>query len=180
MPTEMPTEIPTEPSILAPPQPLPENIWGDRWQFVTLDAESLELALIKRPIPVLSAPPSLLPSAHNLSPSTPIPGVVIEAGRRSLKLAQWIHAQHPVRLGSVLAELNGLLLHTAAQQRWILMTYDDPTMAETAKAFEQQKLSSQTLHFLMIQPDDSGITQSGLWLLHHRTVKPKTTSQFLP
>ena len=153
-----------------PPQPLPENLWGDRWQFVTLPADDLEQGLLKRPIPILSAPASRLPSVLGLAPSTPIPGVVIEAGRRSLKLAQWLEAQNPVRLGSVLAELNGLLLHTQSQARWILMTYDDPTVAAAAKTFEHQKLKSQNLHFLIIQPDDSGVTQSGLWLFNQATV----------
>ena len=162
-------KMPTEPTFPSPPQPLPEKLWGDRWQFVTLMADDLEHGLVQRPIPILSAPLSMLPSALNLAPSMPIPGVVIEAGRRSLKLAQWVETQHPVRLGSVLAELNGLLLHTQAQQRWILMTYDNPEIAAAAKAFEQHKLMSKALHFLIIQPDDSGMTQSGLWLFNRTT-----------
>ena len=31
--------------------------------------------------------------------------------------------------------------------------------------YEQQKGDSQGLHFLLIQPDDSGMTETGIWLL---------------
>lgn len=144
-----------------PPQPLPENLWGKTWKFVTLSADDLEFGLLQRPIPLSKV--AMLPSELALAPATMIPGVIIEAGRRSLKLAQWIQTQQPTYIASVLAELNGLLLNTQSQQRWILMTYQDPEMVQAAKAFEEQKLRVKGLHFLLIQPDDS--TQSGLWVL---------------
>ncbi|MEM9135973.1 MAG: Tab2 family RNA-binding protein, partial [Cyanobacteria bacterium P01_F01_bin.42] len=102
-----------------PPQPLPEHLWGKTWKFVTLTADDLEVGLMQRPIPILET--ENVPSQLGLAPHMAIPGVVIEAGRRSLKLAQWVQAQQPRYLASVLAELNGLLLNTESQQRWILM-----------------------------------------------------------
>ena len=144
-----------------PPQPLPDHLWGETWTFVTLPAADLEEGLLQRPIPTVEV--AGLPSQVGVDASAVIPGVVIEAGRRSLKLARWLQAQQPLYLGSVLAELNGLLLNTKAQERWILMTYQDPEMVQAAKAFEERKLQVKGLHFLLIQPDES--TQSGIWVL---------------
>ncbi|MCM1981337.1 Tab2 family RNA-binding protein [Lyngbya confervoides] len=148
-----------------PPQPLPESLWGDIWRFVAVSADELEAGLLTKPIPVCGADPALFPSSLALPQRTPIPGVLIEAGRRSLKLSRWIEAQVPTHLASVLADLQGLLLHTHSQQRWILMTYQDAEMSAAARQFEQRKVQSRGLHFLLIQPDDSGVTYSGLWLL---------------
>lgn len=146
-----------------PPQPLPESLWGETWKFVTLSVADLEQGLLQRPIPIMGVAGH--PSELGMAPSDRIPGVIIEAGRRSLKLAQWIQGQQPRYLASVIADLNGLLLNTADQQRWILMTYQDAEMAEAAKTFEAQKLQVKGLHFLLIQPDDSGMTHSGVWVL---------------
>ncbi|MHC5721400.1 MAG: Tab2 family RNA-binding protein, partial [Nostoc sp.] len=38
-----------------------------------------------------------------------------------------------------------------------------------AQAFEQLKQQSRGLHFLLVQPDDSGMTYSGFWLLRADT-----------
>ena len=143
------------------PQPLPDHLWGETWKFVTLSADDLEGGLLHRPIPISQV--TERPSQLGLNADTLIPGVIIEAGRRSLKLAQWIQRQDPTYLASVLAELNGLLLNTQSEQRWILMTYQDPEMVQAAKSFEERKLQVKGLHFLLIQPDD--MTQSGLWVL---------------
>lgn len=147
----------------SPPQPLADSLWGETWKFVTLSAEDLEQGLLQRPIPINHV--EARPSELGMGTSDLIPGVIIEAGRRSLKLAQWIQEQQPLYLASVIAELNGLLLNTRDQKRWILMTYQDPDMVQAAKTFETRKLQSQGLHFLLIQPDDSGMTHSGVWVM---------------
>ena len=49
--------------------------------------------------------------------------------------------------------------------RWVLTTFDDSDVSGAAKAFEQRKVAAKGLHFLLIRPDDSGMTYSGLWLL---------------
>jgi hypothetical protein len=38
-------------------------------------------------------------------------------------------------------------------------------MAEAGRLFEQRKVASQGVHFLLVRPDDSGVTYTGLWLL---------------
>lgn len=148
-----------------PPQPLPEKLWGQSWQFATLAATDLEEGLIPRPIPILQAPKLMLPSQLQLAKSTRIPGVVIYGGRQSMQLAQWLHSQHPADLGFIAGAPSGLVLAAGLADRWILVTFEDSDIAAAAAAFEQRKQASRGLHFLLVQPDDSGITYSGLWLL---------------
>jgi hypothetical protein len=152
----------------SPPSPFPQELWGEQWQFAALKAVDLEDLLLERPIPLLSAPVSRRPSTLALPPQVLIPGVIVYAGRRSLKLAQWLQAQHPLQLNFMDKELGGLLLNTATEQRWILVTFNDPEVLNAARIFEQRKADTQTLHFLLVQPDDSGVTFTGLWLLGHR------------
>jgi hypothetical protein len=44
-------------------------------------------------------------------------------------------------------------------------TFEDREVAAAAANYEQRKQLSQGLHFLLVQPDESGMTYSGFWLL---------------
>ncbi len=46
-----------------------------------------------------------------------------------------------------------LILEASLADRWILATFAD------------EKVSAAGLYFLLVQPDDSGMTYTGLWLL---------------
>lgn len=148
-----------------PPQPMPEELWGEQWQFVTLAASELESVLLQRPIPVQSIPPQLVPSQLGLGPGTNIPGVLINGGRRAMQLAQWLQQRQPAAMQTLRAELSGLILSAGLNERYVLVTYGDPDIVSAAQGFEQGKQASQGLHFLLVQPDDSGVTYTGLWLL---------------
>ncbi|NCJ08173.1 DUF1092 family protein [Synechococcales cyanobacterium C] len=148
-----------------PPEPIPEQLWGEQWQFVTLSAQDLEMGLLTRTIPVKVAPADLTPSHLGLSLSTRVPGVVIYGGRQSMPLTRWLQQQNPVYLQGIQGSPSGLVLAAGLNQRWILVTYEDPEVIEAAQAFMRRQQASQGLHFLLVQPDDSGVTFSGLWLL---------------
>lgn len=148
-----------------PPLPLPEKLWGEQWRFAALPARDLEEVLIKQPIPVLETPEFLLPSRLQLPTTMGVPGVIIYGGRRSLNLARWLQQQCPVALQSVAGPPSGLVLEAGLVERWIVATFEDPQVAKAAVEFERRKQLSQGLHFLLVQPDDSGVTYSGLWLL---------------
>ncbi|TAD73930.1 MAG: DUF1092 family protein [Oscillatoriales cyanobacterium] len=148
-----------------PPLPMPESLWGDRWQFVGLSAAELTNRLLPRPIPHGARPPELQPAALGLPPTTTIPGVAIEAARRSRLLAQWLDSVQPVALQMVAGQPNGLVLDAGLCDRWILTTFEDAEVQQAGQSFQQRKAASQGLHFLLVQPDDSGMTYSGLWLL---------------
>jgi RNA-binding protein Tab2/Atab2 len=148
-----------------PPQPLPENLWGDEWSFASVMAGDLLDLYQNRMIPYLAAPESLEPLRLGLASNLPIPGVAIIAGKKSRALAQWLQQVQPVSLHAIAAELDGLILFAGDVERWILTTSDDPNVKSAGQTFEQRKQAAQGLHFLLIQPDDSGMTYTGFWLL---------------
>ncbi|MEB3357323.1 MAG: Tab2/Atab2 family RNA-binding protein [Synechococcales bacterium] len=148
-----------------PPVPLPESLWGDRWQFGAIAAGDIEPFFREKPVPILDMPAVLLPMHLQIPSTLPIPGVIIEGGRQSMRLAQWVQAQRPVSLDYVPGEPDGLILAAGLCDRWVLATFDDADLVQPAQTYRQRQQESQGLHFLLIQPDDSGITYSGFWLL---------------
>jgi hypothetical protein len=149
-----------------PPVPLPENLWGDRWRFASLPAASLIDSFRDRPIPVLDMPEALFPLKLGLASTIPVPGVVIDGGRQSLRLVRWLQEVHPVELNYIAGEPDGLILEAGLIYRWILATFSDPEVTASARQFTQRKQASKGLHFLLVQPDDSGMTFTGFWLLN--------------
>lgn len=147
-----------------PPVPLGENLWGDRWRFATLPAEDLA-DFGSYPIPILAMPEFLLPLTLGVASTTAIPGIVIDGGRKSLPLAQWLQQSHPIALNYVPGAPDGLILEAGLVDRWVVATFEDSDVKTAAQLFEQRKQASRGLHFLLVQPDDSGRTYTGFWLL---------------
>ncbi|MEO0374438.1 MAG: Tab2/Atab2 family RNA-binding protein [Cyanobacteria bacterium P01_A01_bin.17] len=145
-----------------PPQPLPEDLLGDQWRFVALSAFDLEEVLLQRPMPIQKISQELLPNQQGLAGSVLIPGLVVDGGRRSMRLARWLQEQQPMFLQ---AQATGVVLEVGLCDRKVLFTYDDPEMASAAQLFTQRQQESQGIHFLLVQPDNSGVTYTGLWLL---------------
>ncbi|MEA5532632.1 Tab2/Atab2 family RNA-binding protein [Crocosphaera sp. XPORK-15E] len=151
-----------------PPQPLPENLWGDKWHFASFKAGDIIDFFCDRPIPIKDFPDSLKPINLGIHSQTNIPGVIIYGGRKSMYLARWLAENKPVALTYIPTEVGksgGLILDAGLIERWVLLTFEDLEMAKAAQQYEEQKEASQGLHFLLIQPDDSGMTYTGVWLL---------------
>lgn len=148
-----------------PPLPLSENLWGDRWGFVTLAAGDFERTFPHEPIPIAQLPPDWLPSQLGLASTTPLPGIVIDGGRQAMALAQWVQSVTPAALRYMAGDPDGLILDAGLCDRWVMTTFADATMAQAGQQFEQRKVASEGLHFLLVRPDDSGMTYTGLWLL---------------
>ncbi|MBD2021028.1 Tab2/Atab2 family RNA-binding protein, partial [Leptolyngbya sp. FACHB-36] len=148
-----------------PPVPLAENLWGDRWRFASLPAAELADAFTGRMIPVVDMPDDRLPLKLGLASTTAVPGVVIDGGRQSMRLARWLQASHPVSLQYIPGAPDGLILDAGLVDLWVVATFEDPDVKRSAAEFERRKQASQGLHFLVVQPDDSGMTYSGVWLL---------------
>lgn len=148
-----------------PPVPLPENLWGDRWRFASLPAGDLEAAFKDRPLPILDMPESLLPLNLGLASTTAVPGIIIYGGRQSMQLARWLQTAQPVALNCVPGELAGLVLEAGLADRWVVATFADNEVIASAQTYAQRQQQSQGLHFLLVQPDDSGMTYTGFWLL---------------
>lgn len=146
------------------PVPVPEAIWGDRWRFAALSVPNLE-AVMQKPIPVRSIPDSLLPFQLGLASTQPIPGIVIDGGRQSMQLARWLRSVNPVAIDYIAGDPDGLILEAGLVDRWVLATFSDRDVTVAAKTYQQRRSESKGLHFLLVQPDDSGMTYSGFWLL---------------
>lgn len=147
------------------PVPIPESLWGDQWRFGAVAATDFQTGLATEPIPIQTVPSQWLPLALGLASSTAIPGVIIDGGRRALPLAQWLATQGPVALNAIAGAPDGLVLEAGLCDRWILATYDDPQVQTAAQTFRQRQADALGLHFLLVRPDDSGMTYTGLWLL---------------
>ncbi|MFZ9736973.1 MAG: Tab2 family RNA-binding protein [Prochlorotrichaceae cyanobacterium] len=157
------------PNLALPPQPVPEALRPDRWQFAALPAGELWDFATSRPIPIQSLSPERSPLALGLASTVLIPGVILEGGRQSRWLAQWIQEQHPLWLEYVPGELQGLILHSHLNQehhRWVMATFQDPEVGQAGATYQERLSLSQGLHFLLVQPDNSGQTYTGIWLLH--------------
>lgn len=148
-----------------PPLPLPENLWGKEWRFATIPSGDIVDEFIERPIPFLQIPEFLKPINLGLASTLPIPGVVIYGGRKSMRLAQWLQESQPVSLNYVAGVPDGLVLESGLVDRWVLATFTDEEVTAAGKLYQERKQLSRGLHFLLVQPDDSGMTYSGLWLL---------------
>jgi hypothetical protein len=148
-----------------PPVPLSENLWGKEWRFAAVPASDIGEAFSDRPIPIILLPEEILPINIGLASTLPIPGVVIYGGRQSMRLAKWLQQVRPVALNYIAGESHGLILEAGLADRWIVATFEDPEVAAAAKIYEHRKQQSRGLHFLLVQPDDSGMTYTGFWLL---------------
>ena len=151
-----------------PPVPLPENLWGDQWRFAGLSNADL-LRLQYEPIPLRDVPPELMPLEIGLSSTVLIPGIVIDGGQQSMALAQWIESVRPAFAQYLPGSPDGLILEAGLADRWVLATFDDADVQGAAQTFEQRKQVAKGLHFVLIRPDDSGMTYTGLWLLQEST-----------
>lgn len=116
-------------------------------------------------IPILEMPADLLPLKLGIASTVLIPGIVIDGGRRSLRLAQWLQQARPVSLNYIAGAPDGLILSAGLVDRWVVATFEDADVKAAAQTYEGRKQASQGLHFLLVQPDESGMTYSGFWLL---------------
>ncbi|MGB3494596.1 MAG: Tab2/Atab2 family RNA-binding protein [Elainellaceae cyanobacterium] len=148
-----------------PPIPLDEFLWGDRWRFGALSAGDIQIFLRDKPIPIREVPDDLAPIQLGLPSNIQIPGVIIDGGRASMRLARWLQEACPVAIDYIAGAPDGLILEAGLSDRWIIATADDPTVQQAAQTFQSRLQASQGLHFLLIQPDESGMTYTGFWLL---------------
>ncbi|MBO9997679.1 MAG: Tab2/Atab2 family RNA-binding protein [Cyanobacteria bacterium SID2] len=146
------------------PIPVPDRLWGDRWRFASLPAGEIE-DFATRPMRFRSIPEPLRPLHLALASTQAVPGVVIDGGRQSLPLARWLESLNPVAINFIPGAPNGLILEAGLADRWVLATFDDPEVQAAAQVYRQRQQQSKGLHFLLVQPDDAGVTHTGFWLL---------------
>ncbi len=148
-----------------PPIPLPANLWGEQWRFATISARDIVEGFSQRLVPIKEMPEFLLPLNLGLASNTIIPGVVIDGGKKSMQLARWLQGIAPVALNYVPGEPSGLVLEAGLTSRYIVNTFTDKEVISAAIAYAERQQLTKGLHFLLVQPDNSGMTYSGFWLL---------------
>lgn len=146
----------------APPQPLPESVRGNRWQFSALTRENLE-GFLERTIPFVGGVD--VSQLKELPAETSIPGMTMYGGRRSLLLARWCDRAEPYALRYVPGDPDGMVLDAGLSDRWILATFADDEVAIAARKYEGRRQTSQGWHFVLVLPDDSGATATGIWVM---------------
>lgn len=151
--------------MLNPPVPIPDTLWGDRWRFASILAGDFLDLFLDRPIPLSFLPEMHDPLRVGLASSQPLPGVVINGGRKSMPLARWLAGVDPIAVNYVAGELDGVILRAGERDRHILTTVADPEVRTAGEMFMERKQAAKGLHFLLIQPDDSGMTYTSVWLL---------------
>jgi hypothetical protein len=152
----------------APPQALPDHLWGESWRFGSIPAGDLWEMFSDRPLPILSLPEELKPINLGLASNILIPGTIIYGGRQSMPLALWLQEQQPQTVFYQETDANlagGLVLTSADTQRWVIMTFQDQAIATAGQRYQQRLQRAQGLHFLLVQPDDTEVTHTALWLL---------------
>ena len=145
-----------------PPQPMPEELQGDRWQFAALSLEDLRV-LADRPMP--EGDMNLLRLSDRLPGDLAVPGTIFYGGEKSLALVSWIAQVNPVWLKFQSGDPHGLLLEAGLSDRWVMATFSDREVFEAGVKFERRLQGSGGLHFLVVMPDESGATVTGLWVL---------------
>lgn len=153
-----------------PPVPMPENLWGEQWRFASLSAGDLVREFSDRSLRIYSLPDDLLPLKLGLTSTVAIPGVIIDGGRQSLQLARWLESTQPVSLNYMPGQPDGLILQAGLCDRWVIVTFEDREVIQAAQTFAVRQQLAKGLHFLLVQPDNSGMTYTGFWLLQSASV----------
>jgi RNA-binding protein Tab2/Atab2 len=153
----------TNPSVSfakTPPQPLPDALLGEKWQFVTLPASTLT-EMNEWSIDFGEAFPLAL---AGLAPDAQIPGLLIFS-TRATPLAAWMSG---LEVGGVRFDSDystRLLLETGLNDRWNLASLANPTVQAEAQNFETAKQQAHGVHFLAIQANPETEAFAGFWLL---------------
>ena len=142
------------------PQPLPDELLGEKWVFVTLPAG----AFAEMPDWQIDFGDAFPLAMMEVEPETPIPGLIVFSSR-ALPLAGWMSGAELafLKLGETPAPR--LLLESSANDCWILSTLNDPQLQAEARRFEERKQAANGVHFLAVQVNPETEAFAGFWLM---------------
>ena len=153
----------TNPSVSfakTPPQPLPDALLGERWQFVTLPVSVLS-EMNEWSIDFGEAFPLGL---VGLAPDAQIPGLLIFSNRAT-PLAAWMSGLEVAGVRFDSDYPTRLLLETGLNDRWNLASLATPQVQTEGQRFELAKQQARGVHFLAIQANPETEAFAGFWLL---------------
>ena len=149
----------------SPPQPLPDALRGEKWMFVNLKAASFA----DMPEWEISFSEAFPLKLADISPETPVPGLIIFSSR-ALPLAAWMSGVELAFLTFNSDAPARLVLETGANDSWILANLTNPALQAEAKQFEEAKKKANGVHFLAIQSDPNSDEFAGFWLLRELNI----------
>ena len=85
-----------------------------------------------------------------------------------MQIARWLKQNQPAFVNYMPTEVGksgGFVLETGLADRWVFNTFESVQAATIAQQYEEKKQAAKGLHFILIQPDDSGMTYTAFWLL---------------
>jgi hypothetical protein len=150
------------PSVILPEVPaqvLPDALIGERWAFVTLEAS----AFADMPEWDIGFSEAFPPEMFDLSPDTPIPGLIIFSSR-ALPLAAWMSGLEMafLRYNSSPPQL---VLETGSNDSWILARLSKFELDAEVKEFEVKKQAANQVHFVAVQENQKSESFAGFWLM---------------
>ncbi len=146
-------------------QPLPDAILGEKWVFVTLEAQAFR----EMPEWEIAFAEGFPFTDLGLSETTAIPGIILYS-QRAIPMAGWMSGLELglIRLLENKKEINNrgqLLLETGTNDSWILSNLSTAQLLQEAQNFERAKTHSQGVHFLAIQANPRSESFAGFWLM---------------
>lgn len=142
------------------PQPLPDALQGEKWAFVSLEAQAFE----ELPEWEIGFGEAFGLPMVGLTPQTQIPGVIIYSVRAT-PLAAWMSGLELAYLRVDQSSRPNLVLETGESESWILASLADGKTQAEAQGFEAAKQQAQNVHFLAVQSDPDSESFAGFWLL---------------
>ena len=76
---------------------------------------------------------------------------IINGGKKSMQLARWLEEIRPFAFNYIAGSPNGLILESGLVDRWVMATFEDAEVMDSAKTFEVKKQLAKGLHFLLVQ-----------------------------
>ena len=153
----------TNPSVQFLPskaQGLPDALEGQKWAFVTLEAQAFE----EMPEWEIDFGESFGLPMVGLKPETLISGVIIFSPRATA-LAAWMSGLELAYLQIDNEARPSLLLETGENESWILANLTDSGTQAEAQGFEATKQKAKNVHFLAVQSDPNAESFAGFWML---------------
>lgn len=142
------------------PQPLPDALIGEKWQFVSLPASAFD-EMNEWSIDFSEVFPL---SLAGLTPETAIPGLLVFSSR-ALPLAAWMSGIELAGVQFDQEQSPRLLLETGLNDRWNLAALPSPELQAEAQQFEAAKQAANGVHFLAVQTNPESEAFAGFWLL---------------
>lgn len=144
----------------ADPRPLPDQLIGQQWAFVTLEASAFD----DMPDWEIDFGESFPLDLVGLAPDARIPGLLIFSPR-ALPLAAWMSGLELACIKYLPSTPPQLVLETGSNDAWVLAGLNDPGLKQEAENFEAAKLAANQVHFVGVQTDSQAERFTGFWLM---------------